>query len=66
MKIEKVFILWDENEGFNFNASKVYKNTESAEISLKEHYPEYFIQSGKAKILEIELIDYFNLINDKV
>ena len=52
----KVFVLWDENDGYRIG--KIYMDNESATIGLQEHYTEHWIVNKKAKIEEVDLVSY--------
>jgi len=58
MKKQILYILWDENDGYNY--SKLYIDENSAEIGLYENYTEYWIKNSKAKIMSIEAVSYLN------
>jgi len=53
---QTLFILWDETDGYN--PRRVYLDKESAEIGLNEHFTEFWIYSGKAKIEEMSAVSY--------
>ena len=50
------YILWDDTHGYRF--SKVYLDIESAKIGLREHYAEFWLLNGRAKIETIKLVSY--------
>ena len=56
MKKQIVYILWDEQDGYR--TSRVYIDNESADLALNEHYTEYWIKNGRAKVEEIEAVSY--------
>jgi len=58
MKKQILYILWDENEGYN--PVRLYLDEKSAEIALQEHYTEYWIYNHKAKIEKIEAKSFFD------
>jgi hypothetical protein len=58
MKFRKVIVFFLEDSN-GVNAKKGYINKQSAEVGLVEHYTEAQIATGEAKIVPIEVIDYF-------
>lgn len=57
-KLTTVYLLWDDVDGVS--STRAYADKESAEVGLQEHYTEYWILGGRAKIVEIDCISYFN------
>jgi len=56
MKKQVLYILWDEKDGYMHD--KMYLDEESANIGLFENYTEYWIQTGKAKVMPIMAVSY--------
>lgn len=38
---------------------RLYLDRASAEVSLHEHFTDYWIQAGWAKVVEVEAVSYF-------
>jgi len=51
MKKQKVYMLEDVQDGTQ--AKRVYLDKESAEIALQETYPEYWIETKQAQVIEV-------------
>lgn len=62
MKSIKLYILRDNQDGYR--TSKLYLDKKSAEIALKEHYTEFWIERNWANIEETEAISYFEEENN--
>lgn len=58
MKEQTIYVLWDEQDGTRMG--RFYLDRESATIALSEHYTSYWIQTGKAKVNEVEAVSYFD------
>lgn len=56
MKIQKLFIIWDEKDGYITN--KVYLDKKSAEIAISVLYTDYWINNKKVKVEELEGVSY--------
>jgi len=54
--MNSVFVIWDENDGYNM--ARVYADEKTANFALKLKYTEYWIIHGKATVKEVPIVRF--------